>query len=245
MREKLRTWWKKSGLKTWTDRLPRLSRGKKLVLNLVLTALAGVWLWGLAGYPLPTAELEFRRLERTGLTGPSEIVFSVPREGWIQAREGTALRFSRTMVVGVDRDRALVGWPSREGSVFDTLESVPLEDGPSLIPLPANYVSWLEVLRDGQSMNSVPHVNYAFLLLRAPRETASGALTVREEAAQGGGLWDGALWDLGDGVWLITLEKDEDRFDSEWYRGARYVLRLYDGAGALLLEREGTVPQLL
>lgn len=44
MREKLRGWWKKSGLKTWRDRLPRLSRGKKLALNLALIALAGGWL---------------------------------------------------------------------------------------------------------------------------------------------------------------------------------------------------------
>lgn len=245
MREKLRTRWERSALKTWAEGRLRLSRGKKLVINLVIIAVAGLWLWGLAGYPLPTAELEFWRLERASLEERSEIVFSVSQEEGIQAREGNAFRFSRTMVVGVDGDRALVGWPSREGSVFDTLENVPLEDGPSLVPLSANYVSWLEVRRGEGSMDSVPHVDYAFLLLRVPRETASGALTVQEEAAQGGGLWHGTLWDLGNGVWLVTLEQDEDRFGNEWYRNARYTLRLYDEAGELLLERESTVPEPL
>ena len=244
MRERWKTRWKQCICLQWPRRLPRLSRGKRVVVNLAVVVLVLLWLWGMAGYHLPGRELEFRRLERTNLTGPSEIVFSVSRKEGVQAREGTAFRFGRTMVVGVDGDRALVGWPSRESSVFDTLKSVPLEDGPTLIPLPANYVSWLEVLRDGDSMDSVPHVDYAFLLLRAPGETASGGVTVQEEELQGGGLWDGTLWDLGNGAWLVTLEKDEDRFANEWYQNARYTLRLYDGAGELLLEREGDVPRL-
>ena len=46
MREKLRTRWEQSVLKAWADGKLRLSRGKKLVLNLVIAALAGLWLWG-------------------------------------------------------------------------------------------------------------------------------------------------------------------------------------------------------
>lgn len=50
MREKLRTWWKQSALKGWADGKLPLSRGKKLVLNLAVIVLAGLWLWGLADY---------------------------------------------------------------------------------------------------------------------------------------------------------------------------------------------------
>ena len=70
MREKVQTRWEQSKWKARIDRLPRLwrlSRGKRLALNLVIIAVAGAWLWGLAGYPLPTAEMEFRRLERASL----------------------------------------------------------------------------------------------------------------------------------------------------------------------------------
>ena len=78
MREKLRTRWEQSALKAWADGKLPLSRGKKLVLNLVIVALAGLWLWGLADYPLPTAELEFRRMERRCMLPESELVFATP-----------------------------------------------------------------------------------------------------------------------------------------------------------------------
>ena len=67
MKQRLRIWWEQSGLKAWTEGKIHLSRGKKLALNLGIIVLAGLWLWGMAGYPLPTAEMEFRRLERQKL----------------------------------------------------------------------------------------------------------------------------------------------------------------------------------
>lgn len=51
----------------------KLSRGQQTVQNLLLAALLLTLRWGLAGYPLPTAEMEFRRLERTHLLPASEI----------------------------------------------------------------------------------------------------------------------------------------------------------------------------
>lgn len=73
MIEKLRAKWEKSGLKSWTAGKIHLSRGKKLALDLVIIVLAGGWLWGLAGCPLPTVEMEFRRLERQYLQPRSEV----------------------------------------------------------------------------------------------------------------------------------------------------------------------------
>lgn len=40
----------------WAQR-PRLTRGQKLVRNLGLCTLLLLWFWGMADYPLPTAEL--------------------------------------------------------------------------------------------------------------------------------------------------------------------------------------------
>ena len=39
--------------------------------------LAGLWLWGMAGYPLPTVEMEFRRLERQKLLPASQILLTM------------------------------------------------------------------------------------------------------------------------------------------------------------------------
>lgn len=46
------------------SRLPRLSRGQKILKNLVVILVCGFICWGWLGYPMPTDELEFRRLER-------------------------------------------------------------------------------------------------------------------------------------------------------------------------------------
>lgn len=54
-------------------RLPRLSRGWRIVRNLAVALACLYALWARAGWPLPTPELEFRRLERENLLGRSEI----------------------------------------------------------------------------------------------------------------------------------------------------------------------------
>ena len=77
MKQRLRIWWEQSGLKAWTEGKIHLSRGKKLALNLGIIVLAGLWLWGMAGYPLPTAEMEFRRLERQKLLPASQILLTM------------------------------------------------------------------------------------------------------------------------------------------------------------------------
>ena len=60
--------------KDWRKRLPRLSRGQKIVRNLCLSIPLALFLWGMADYPLPTARMEFCRLERILLLPPSQIV---------------------------------------------------------------------------------------------------------------------------------------------------------------------------
>lgn len=84
---------------------PRLSRGWKIVRNLAVTLICLSVLWAWAGYPLPTAEMEFRRLERQNLLPPSEIQGVFRRENeWVVVglREDSVL-FSE--------DRSLDRWP--------------------------------------------------------------------------------------------------------------------------------------
>lgn len=104
----MKKWWKKL-----ERALERISRGKKLAVNLALCAFLLVLIWSRFGYPLPTAELEFRRLERQSLMPPSQIqgVFRLDQE---------------RVVAGVLEDRvifsevhALDEWPrSEEGTTL-------------------------------------------------------------------------------------------------------------------------------
>lgn len=97
-------------------RLPRLSRGWRIIRNLAVALVCLYALWARAGYPLPTPELEFRRLERENLLGRSEI------QGIFQASSR-----DRT-IFGTQGDQVLIGYHSGR-----TLESWPKEkSGPTL-----------------------------------------------------------------------------------------------------------------
>ena len=117
MREKLQVRWRQSWLKAWLEGRRRLKRGTKLAINIGIILLAGIGLWGLESYPLPTARMEFRRLERTYLAEPSQIVLVSAKgmDGEFQAEDGTWLMLSRPLVVGILQNRAAVGYSLRGG----------------------------------------------------------------------------------------------------------------------------------
>lgn len=81
----------------------RLSRGQRTLRNLLLGALLLTLVWGLAGWPLPTGELEIRRLEREYLMGSTEVVrvhrteygVALLTEGdsWITVGKATAVKY--------------------------------------------------------------------------------------------------------------------------------------------------------
>ena len=245
MREKLRTRWEQSALKAWAEGKLCLSRGKKLVFNLVIIALAGAWLWGLAGWALPTAELEFRRLERASLEERSELVLPLGKDLEVQARDGSWHRFVRPMMVGATDDRVLVGYASRTDHPFDELRCYEREDGPTPVPLYPNFVSWMGVVQEGQEDNfygsAVP-----LLLVGVPQGAACGEMELEITEWEGEEVQQAApLFDLGNGIWLAPVEQAENVADTGWYRQVDYTLRLYDEAGELLLEQEGAVPEAI
>ena len=89
--------------------------------NFLLAALAALLIWWMAGFPLPTPELTFRRAERQALAEWSELVWQY---------EGTA---------GGDED-LLVGLANRFVHVWHPNGYVlfwPRQEGGTLVPLPA------------------------------------------------------------------------------------------------------------
>lgn len=233
------------------DRLFRLSRGKRLAINLTIVVLSALCLWGLAGYPLPTVEMEFRRLERTNLMGRSEIVFATPQfyrstmayssqYRTVTALDGTEVTLSWGLFVGVTGERAVVA----EIAPNDHIASFPLGEGPALLPLAREdqlwdrYGYWVEVEGGVEGGYHYQYHNFApLILLDAPEETARAEL----EARLGGETYTGVSWEMENNVWLLGLEGLEK--DDRLYRDAPYTLRLFDGADRLLLEQTGHIPQ--
>ena len=245
MKARVRTWWEGSALRAWAQGGLPLGRGKKLAVNLGVIALAGAWLWGLAGCPLPTVELQFRRLERTNLEARSELVFLSRGEGQrFQVDENTWVYLDRPGAVGLLENRALVGTAARERLPLrlDSLRRYPLEEGPGLVPL-TGCTLVQETYDTGHSQILDGH---ALLLVNLPAEAAEGTLMLEGNLQGEGIVRDCALFPLEEGVWIALAEQPgEPGYASRWYEGADYTLRLYDGAGGLLLERAGTVPQPL
>ena len=101
-------------MKKW--KLPRLSRGQRIVRNLVFWMLTAVFVWGLYDFPLPP-RLAFRRMERENLLGRSDIqgVFQNGGDLWI--------------VFGVQGDQVVFSGP------FEPEFWPRAEEGPVLIPI--------------------------------------------------------------------------------------------------------------
>ena len=218
----------------------KLSRGQQTVRNLLLAALLLTLRWGLAGYPLPTAELEFRRLERTHLLPPGEIVFTaegtsghrVDQE--VYAADGTQLYLRGRWYVSLGEDWtavALVERPSWD-RLFQAYSLDP--EGATLLNFRSGYGYWRE---EAPGLQKVTHNFFPLLLVEVPKETARAEITVTKDGVS----VTGPGWDMGKGVWLLTPDNQVLPYRSDAERS--YTLRLYREDGSLLLEKSGTLPE--
>ena len=121
--------------------------------NLLITAALVALMWIAKGYPLPTQEMEFRRLERQHLAGQSEIIFRCESQG--EARFGhpdMLLGVTGTAIHTSSDTHPLNIWP-RNGA------------GATLVVLPAELV--LE-----------PAFTVGLVAVDPPAGTASARLTI-------------------------------------------------------------------
>lgn len=222
----------------WARR-PRLGRRGRTVRNLVLSIVLATMVWGQYSCPLPTVEMEFRRLERQYLLPRSEVAYqsgfwSSGGGGDIKSRDGSYLSVFEPLIVGVTEDRGYSVTLRRPGGHDMTVIS--LGEGPAPVPVNGTVA---RVPEPGRTWMSGCNL----LFLRVPQETARAELDV-----------DATLWDdecftrraqeglcLEDGVWLFSLEPPEGGYPGDWYEGAMYTLRLYREDGGLLLERNGII----
>ncbi len=226
----MKKWWKRL---EWF--LEGISYRKRIVGNLALCAFMGLLIWSQFGYPLPTAEMEFRRYERTHLLPRSELVFRSGR-GEVTAADGTQLHFSKGNFAGLCEN--LVTVANVDDFSYIRCRTYPLEEGPTLVPLAAEaHGGWSEEVPSEDPYRKYDLVHHHFssvLLVNVPRETARAEITVvrEEDCLTSGG------WDLGNGVWLLGVGETYAVFDQPGI-AYPYTLRLYRADGSLLLEKSG------
>lgn len=254
----MKTWWKN----LWARR-PKLSRGWKLVRNLALAAVGGYLIWSFWGYPLPTVEMTFRRLERQHLLSPSQLVFSTPeygqgtdavsrRDRTVTALDGTQLYLEDCWFAGVTEETAVIALVERDLLMADDgqLRGYARDGEPLLLPLsqseweiPRAY--WVEA--DYSVGAHYTYHNFVpFLLLDVPEDTrrVELSLELRQETGTQRLPYRTDSWNLGGGVWLVGAWREDGVSPSPWLEGF-YTLRLYDEQDTLLKQREGAIPRPL
>ena len=143
--------------------------------NLLLALLLLAALWYVKGCPLPTQEMEFRRLERQRLAGRSEIVFRCESQGEAMlGRPDMLLGVTDTAVHTSSDSHTLRVWP-RDA------------DGPTLVVLPSE-------------LELQPVFTVGLAVVDAPEGTAAARLTITlgvndwEENYTAAGEHHGSIW---------------------------------------------------
>ena len=239
-------------MKKWFQKLnsnlENMSYPKRLAFHLPIYALCLLLIWLCSGYALPTAEQEFRRMERTNLLPPGEIVFAANEKSgdllytsWsdrsVYALDGTELHLRDRWFVSLGESHAAVG--RVENADWDRdLWWVPLEEsGPTLLPFQVGGYDgsgyWATV--DYSYVTAYTYYNFfSLLLVNVPAEAARVEITVEQEGIS----TTGPGWDMGGGVWLLTPD-DSLPYDPNIKR--TYTYRLFRADSSLLLERSGII----
>ncbi len=210
----------------------RLGWGKMLVINLALCAFLMVLIWSRFGYPLPTAEMEFRRMERTHLLPRSEIVFNSGKDGPLRWRDLPELDFGRDdIVIGARDGYACVYKPE-----YNIVKTYHLAEGTTPVPMYHVTARWMP--SPGTIRAGIP-----LMFLQTPEEAEQAMVEINAKDSGGKDLrYRGEGWRLAPGQWIFAAAPG-DSFSGDWYAGGSYTLTLCRADGSLLLEKNGTLEE--
>lgn len=206
-------------MKKW--KLPRLSRGGKVLRNLGTAVLLAVLTWGFTEFRLLDPYLDFRRTERANWVGPSEIqgVFQTKYDRWAVGTCGDQV------LLQVDHDTGFSYWPRKEtettlvpvpdrrmgqGDVWVVAVDVP--EGTSAARLELTVSLWYTILRE----EDATHIQYS-----ASREIPGGEWKFgapiqwkRTYQVPGERLKDGGV------VFHVSVKDEEDDVEQSALSGA-------------------------
>lgn len=218
--------------------LPKLGRGGKTVRNLVLVAGLALVIWAQYGCPLPTLEMKFRRMERTYLLPPSEIVLSTGRITVAHSHEpyDPVPKVTREQVLGLGEDYAVAFWQHSSLRGANELVCWSFEEQEGQVKL----APLLHAVSDTRGKDWPEREScVAVAALKLPEGTARGEMIVEAQE----GIYQEESEVLEHDLCLFAFQSRLDAYSFDWVQGLPYTLRLYDEAGKLLLEQTGTVPQ--
>lgn len=218
--------------------LPKLGRGGKIVRNLVLTAGLALVIWAQYGSPLPTIDMEFRRMERKNLLPPSEIVLHTGQITVSHSHEpyNPVPKVTREQILGLGEDYAVAFWKHPFSTRGNQLVCWSFEEQPGQVKL-APLLSTISDTR-GEDWPERESAS-AVAALELPEGTVRGEMIVEAEE----GIYQEESEVLEHGLCLFAFQSRLSSYSGSWVQGLPYTLRLYDEAGKLLLEQTGTVPQ--
>lgn len=218
--------------------LPKLGRGGKIVRNLVLAAGLALVIWAQYGCPLPTLELEFRRMERKNLLPASEIVLRTGQITVAHSHEpyDPVPKVTQEQILGLGEDYAVAFWKHPFSTSGNQLVCWPFEEQPGQVKL-APLLYAISDTRGGDWPERESCVAVAAVEL--PEGTVRGEMIVEAEE----GAYHEESQVLERGLCLFAFQSRLSSYSYDWVQGLPYTLRFYDGAEKLLLEQTGTVPR--
>lgn len=218
--------------------LPKLGRGGKIVRNLVLAAALALVIWAQYGCPLPTIDMEFRRMERKNLLPPSEIVLHTGQITVSHSHDPGVPppKVTEEQILGLGEDYAVAFWKHPFSTSGNQLACWSFAEQPGQVKL-APLVSLISDTRDEDWPER--EACAAVAALELPQGTVRGEMTV--EAPEG--IYQEESEVLEPGLCLFAFQSRLSSYSGDWVQGLSYTLRFYDAAGEILLEQTGTVPE--
>lgn len=194
---------------------------------------------------MPTEELEFRRLERQNLLGPTQVILHVPDEYvWIRGEREDGVPVTRRVTqyraqfVGLGEGYAVTAVVDPYTNSGRWLEYWPLEEQKQqfkLIPMGMLFGDW----REEQPLEEDRYNCCGIVIPELPGGTAAAEMVLWEDGQE---YRERGTWEQP-GCWVFAFQSRKKSFSSDWLQGLPYELTVWGQDGEVLARQTGTVPE--